>query len=566
MQTIPGVGLLGFGFDILGSYDVSSATKAILVPPSGNGSTFTDPFSKKEYSVPNNVTITEGSGDHTQSAQVVATRTRQEFQGTFDAKAGVSGSYRGFSGEFNASFSAESGSENTYWYCMASGRFETWSALLQEVSAPNISKDFADDPDVLAMSKQTNFNNLNRHLFFRVFRKWGTHFIDQVTLGGEFNYLTAADTSYSSDRMQIEANLGLEFESLFVDAAAQSSLKWQQLTRKWVENRRTSWAASGGDTSLLQALNPSPGYEDSFTSAYRSWVASIPAVPAIIGFRLSDLSRLFSGSVGQAISDALNDYLNQGLYLQAEFSRTGFNEPTSYSGLIQVRGHTIPSNLPPQTGGYKEGGAQIAVFDPDTLQLVVDAAAYSGLPDQNDLMWGHLYTSVQGLSDKAYIVALTVYAVHATSGFPTGQMAAWLASYGAAMTNWKKQATVIDGDDDNVNYLFVGQHGTQPGQAIEKFTANSAAGGHSRGYTLTNVSVPLIPPSGGNRQYTIATAATSAGGDGSSRTDAEPAPQAAGMCYWNTGRQQWWNNGDLTCFDGTARICRNGDWVEEGSC
>lgn len=566
MQTLPGAGLLGFGFNILGSYDISSATKAILVPPSGNGSTYTDPFSKRQYIVPNNVVIAEGSGDHTQSAQVVVTRTQREFQSSFAAKAGVSGSYRGFSGEFRAAFSAEAVSESTFWYCLASGRFETWSVLLQEVSSPNISPDFSSDPDVQAMLVQTNFNTTNQHIFFRVFRKWGTHFIDQVTVGGEFSYFTAANTDYSSDRMRVEANLSLEFESLFVDASAKSSLSWDKLSKQWVENRRTSWSASGGDTSLLQAVNPSPNFKDNFEPAYRKWVASITAAPAIIGFRLSDLSQLFSGALEQAVSDALSVYLNQGLYLQAEFSRTGFSDPSSYSGLIQIRNRTVPSNLPPQTPGAMYGGAQIAVFDPDTLQLVVNAAAYNGDYNQNDLMWDHLHASVQGLSDKPYIVALTVYSVLAVSNFPNAQMASWLSSYGAAMFNWKKLATIYCGDDFRVNYLLVGQQGTQPGQAVEKFTANIAAQVGYHSYTLTNLSVPLIPPYGSEGHYTIATATADTNDSAITAEQIQPVGNN-NMCYWDVGWKQWWLPGEETCFDGTARICMpNGRWMLNGNC
>lgn len=105
MDAIPGAGVLGFGFDALGAYDTSSLTQAMLTPVSGDSGTFS--YGGTTYIVPDNVSVAQGTGDSTTGGTAFVAQSQQAFQSYFSEKAGLRGSYRGFSGQFNIFFSTE---------------------------------------------------------------------------------------------------------------------------------------------------------------------------------------------------------------------------------------------------------------------------------------------------------------------------------------------------------------------------------------------------------------------------------------------------------------------------
>ena len=265
---------------------------------------------------------------------------------------------------------------------LATGGFDGWTVLLQESSQQQFSAEFSSDSDVQALQHLNPpvFEG-NEALFYRVFQKWGTHFIDKITVGGIFNYYAAVNSNYSSQQTQISANLSLEYSSLLVDAAAKAKTDWQSLGQTWSSDRLTTWKAFGGDTSLLAGIPPSTSYGENFNEAYQNWVNSIMQNPAPIGFHLSDLSTLFAGELASAISDALTAYTNKGVYAQADFSTftsgTSAPELTNYSEVILFNGANVPNPAAAPAGTDDVVGmAQLAVFDSTTLEMLVNTGAY----------------------------------------------------------------------------------------------------------------------------------------------------------------------------------------------
>lgn len=482
---IPGASQLGFGFDILGRYNVSSLTQSILTPVSGKSSTFT--YGGVTYSVPDNVSVAQGTGDNTTAGTAFVAQSRQAFQTYFSEKAGLSGSYRGFSAEFDIFFATQAQSETMYWYGLVEGSYDAWVVTLDAVE---LFANFTSDPDVekLMSLDPPVFNTQNADVFFRVFEKWGTHYVSQVTMGGGIDYVSAVETSFSSSETQISANLQLEYNAVFVDVAAKSQTDWGQLGEEWSQDRTATISATGGDTSLLNALDPT--YGSNFSQAFQNWNKSIMTTPQIVGFGLRDISKLFSGDLAAATEDALSAYTNSGVYAQAQFvpAHPGF----ARSGLIELGGKVVATPTPEPEDD--SGGVLLTVFDGFSLSTLVNTGVWG-----TDLVpadkWDPLYQAVQGLTQQSYIVVLAAFGMYG-SLYPVPNMVTWLNACGAMLEQWRElQQGYASGF--TCNYVLVGQQGLPPGQAFEKFTAD-----HTVPQAFANLSVPLTPPLGSG-PYTL---------------------------------------------------------------
>jgi hypothetical protein len=515
MDNIPGSGILGFGFNVLGTYNMNSVTAMIVNAPSGSNGTYT--FNGTEYNVPQNVSVSPGAGDETTQGQAYVAQSQQEFQSYLAAKAGISGSYQGFKGEFNAAFSQETQSQSVYWYGVVAGSYEALIVLLQNYSSAQLSANFTQDPDVQALLQlqSPQFNPSTQQLFFTVFQKWGTHLVTKVVLGGNINYFSAVNSTFSSDDTTISANLSLEYKAVFVDAAAQASADWKTLGQTWANDRSVSIAATGGNSDLLQAL--APDFDSNFSSIFNQWDQSIMSQPQVINFALTPLNDVFSGALGQAVSDALTAYLNAGVYVQADyFMNSGSAYPNTLNGLIMVGASTMPSS-PPQNGAFCS--AQLVVIDPTTLQPIVNVSG-SLTPSQigsnyaaaYDLIWTPFLKAAQAVTEQSYIVGLSLNGFNVASGFPAEEFATWLQACGATLDNWKNVLNQYCGNDYFVSYAFVGQQGLLPGGALEKFNSDltayssSQAEAKSYGDCFANVTAPLIQTGSGS--YSIAVPAT----------------------------------------------------------
>src|SRR5260370_1861646 len=85
---------------------------------------------------------------------------------------------------------------------------------------------------------------LNQEQFFTVFRKFGTHFVAQVTLGGSLYYYLAVEKSYTQNETQVEANVTLEYKAVFTSSKATASAEWQTLGQTWADSRIVAGSAS----------------------------------------------------------------------------------------------------------------------------------------------------------------------------------------------------------------------------------------------------------------------------------------------------------------------------------
>ena len=492
MDQVQGAGLLGFGMNVVSMTPRSAVTAAVVTPVSGDAGTYT--YSGVEYVVPENVAVVPGFGDETTSGSVIVGNTRSEFQSKLSAQLGVTGSYNAFSGSFNFAFANESKSESQYSFAVVQGNYEAYTLLLQQDAGSALDAAFVSDPDVLAIQAATAFDPSDPGPFYRVFEKWGTHYVNQVAMGANLQYYAAVASTYSSSEQTIGSNLQLEYNAVFVSAGATASADWNQLGQGWTNDRSVSIVATGGSTELFSALAPT--FDDNFNSQFEQWRQSIAGNLGVQRYGVRDMSTLFSGQAAQAVSDALALYLSYGLEGRAAFDWTG-DGPTGESTLITING--VQQQATAASAAQSYGGIQFVAADPSSLAVLANTTAYAVSWSDYGSAWAAVQAAADALTVSDYYVILTVFA--ATNGlcFPPATSAMWLQTCGASLEAMQTASQYYCGEDYRIAYALVGQQNMPSGQAVETFVMNTEANQQpvEGGYFYADACAPLAPNAAG---------------------------------------------------------------------
>jgi hypothetical protein len=499
MGTLPETDQLGLGFNILGEYSGDSTLPRIVELPTVIGRQ--SAYGGVTYDVPKGIEVVQGQGSlhPTLTGSAMAFESRREVQSHFAAKAGVKGTYGGFSGAVEATFGSDSSVNESSWYVLLEAILELYHMSL---SSFTLASDFSTDGDVKAMLASSTFDPAKPDVFFQVFSKWGTHVVTKATVGSQIDYVSTVSKSAASDKLSVEAKLNLEYKAVVGDVAANASADWSQLTKTWANARQSHLEATGGDESIMMPAED-PQFNDSFHDLYSNWVKTINANPKMIGFHLTPLSKLpgISGPVGRAIDQAITAYTDNGIYVEARIS------PQDLSGLVQVSG----KNIGQRSYARRSGGAQLVVVDASNLTEVHEHTIYGAEgtwhtatdPNTAAALWAQLFQGTESLTTKDYFCALTVFCFHAAN-YPTGDPAKWLKRCGAKLDAWQDlgQRAPLDW----VAYTFVGKSNSPSGQGQEQFDWDRGPrSGYldSSGTAFASVTTPLVPQTGGG--FTLST-------------------------------------------------------------
>ncbi|MFD0000112.1 MAC/perforin domain-containing protein [Nocardia sp. NPDC127526] len=478
MQLIPGASAIGRGFNILGTYSSRSLMPQIVDLGSDNR-LFEYPPTGLIYAVPENSYPVEST--HTTGSSYVY-KTVEAFQSHFATKAQVSASYGAFSGQFNLAYGNTVNTDQSYYYCGYESDFTAWELNLNSTSQRWLSPDFVEDPDV--QNLPTTFTPQNQERFFAVFRKWGTHLVTQVIVGGSLDYYEAVQTSYSSDLTKINYNVQLEYQAVFTSSKAESQTEWEQLTKTWADSRQVTVSATGGDNSVLNALNP--GYGDSDVGIFDKWSSAVMTNPAVIEFTLKPLTQVFSGDQAAAVSLALEAYTNGAILAYADTDYTpngapGGGQVSTSWGIIANGDVAVPNPAvnPPAPTVVSPGvvapvgGYQIALFDPLTFEQLMVHLYYqtyqpnSLTPDPS--IYQAMMTDLNAVTQKGYIAAVSGFAIDLLN-YPSQDFQHWLLGIGATMQGWKKFVGYPD-KGGSACYIVLGRQGAAPGMALELLKA-----------------------------------------------------------------------------------------------
>ncbi|MCU1643156.1 MAG: hypothetical protein JWN03_3431 [Nocardia sp.] len=474
MSLIPGAGAIGRGFNILGTYSTRSLMPQIVNLGSDSGS-WEYPPSGITYAVPENATPVEYTNT-TGSSYVY--NTIDQFQSHFSQKAGVQTSYGAFSAQFDVAYSQTINTDQSYYYCIYESDFTAWELNLNHTSQQWLTPDFRDDPDVRNLPN--TFTPQNQEQFFAMFRKWGTHFVGQVVVGGSLDYYEAVQTMYSSNQTQVSVNVQLEYKAVFTSTKAESQTEWEELGKSWADSRLVTVNATGGDNSVLNALNP--GYGDSDVGIFDQWSSAVMKNPSVIEFSLRPLNVLFSGDQAAAVAAALEAYTNGAILSYAATDYTpggapgGGNVSTTW-GII-ANGNVaiaIPAVEPPPPTvvgpgqAAPVGGYQLALYDPLTFeQLMVHLYYQTYLPNTltpDPSIYKAMMADLNAVNRSGYVAAVSGFGIDLLN-YPSQDFQHWLLSIGATMQGWKKFIG-YNNKGGSACYIVLGRQGAAPGFALE---------------------------------------------------------------------------------------------------
>ena len=476
MSQIPGTGILGSGFNILGEYGPSSATSRIFRLGKLDAKKYTYQPTGIVYEVPENASVVSNT---TSGGSAYTFSDRTQLQGHFSEKAGAKFTAGGFSGEVNAGYSQASENDQSFYYGLYEAYYNGWDMHLDHQSSDWVSTDFTDDPDVKNLPD--SFTPQNQDAFFAVFRKFGTHFVSQVTVGGSFYYFVAVDKSFSSNEETITVDIKLEYNAVFASGSAESKTEWGQLSKHWAESRSVNVQATGGDTSALDGL--APGFDSNDKAAFDGWKDSVMKNPAAIKFTLRPLDVLFSGKKADAVREALDRYMNGAIYATAGSDYTPRRGPGgsnfTTSSMIIVAGQVIAPNPPaPQPPPVKWGeqvlpisGYQVALLSRSGQDVILSRKYYSERPHLADesKIYTKIMADIDQVRESGYICVVCGFGIDLMN-YPSMPFSQWLISCGAAMDGWKSRMG-FTGSPGQASYVCLGRQGLSYGTALESFSS-----------------------------------------------------------------------------------------------
>jgi hypothetical protein len=466
-NTIPGADALGFGFDVVGRYDTTSVTRAVFGHKTERLKEWTFPPTGITYWVPDNTSVfatTATSG----SASVY--ESQQSFQSAVAVSAGASGSYAGFVGEFDFAYSSARESTASYYYGVYEASYQGWQLSLSDHAAEWLNSGFVAEIDKLP----GDFSPATRDEFFRFYRRWGTHYVSNVSLGGSLSYFSAIQKAYSSNETQVTANVKLEYKAVFVSGDVQSKAEWNELGKTWAESRQVKVHATGGDTSVLDALEP--GYGDSKAGVATKWREAVMRNPGIIAIQLSPLSAVAPAEKQEVLELALDAYLNGALLAWGSCERrdgqgpNGSNYVTSGSVIasgIPVLPNPVVTPPNPPDDWSAVAGFRVAILDASTLEPIMAHDYFEPWDVEHEAeIYDAIMKDVSAVSATGYFAVVAGFAI-ARRNLPTAACATWLRSVGAELKAWTGDKYTMSGG--HCSYVCIGKQGLLPGRAVESF-------------------------------------------------------------------------------------------------
>jgi len=416
-NLVPGAELLGYGFNIFGSYDFASATRPLLTL--GSFEDWNAP-NGQVYKLPSQVAI----GGGVSSAASYAFDTAQQFAGHFQSSAGVSGSYGAFSTSFSTSYQSDQRSEQSYCWAMVESKVISW-VLNLAYSSYTIRADVLSDPDFTSLP--SSYDATNAHLFFAFFNKFGTHFISSIDVGGTLYYYFAISRSASYSSNDIRVSASAEYNALIAKVKVEADAQWRRTSSNWTQNRQSHAVTVPAVSNLVGWVDPAVGTYDQ-NNDFANWQTQVTNYPVRSAFRLTPITLLFSGSQATAVQQAYLAYACTRVLVQTAPYKT----PTIIVGGLTV---VPPGGYPANDLGGIEGW-QLVVLDRKTLTIRLNEYYLIGdyfylARTWPDAMYNKMVSDIQPFMEAGRYVLLAATAGIDTGASPTNEFYGVLKSFGA---------------------------------------------------------------------------------------------------------------------------------------
>ncbi|KAM9457729.1 perforin-1-like [Clarias gariepinus] len=179
---------------------------------------------------------------------------------------------------------------------------------------PELRKEFRKLPN--------SYNRKTKHIYFNLIRKFGTHYIRQVTLGGEVRSVTSIKECQASlQGLSVdEVKMCLDMETTASKGPAANIQNKSYHCRQARQRRlnRRSFASSFRDRESTVIGGRTENVDLLFSSktdpnAYKWWISSLPAQPDVISYKLEPLHKLQrkKKTIRENLRKAIKDYILQ---------------------------------------------------------------------------------------------------------------------------------------------------------------------------------------------------------------------------------------------------------------
>jgi hypothetical protein len=361
LNLLPGAAGLGFGFNVVTADSPSDLRFQIVELDETHGTTVSE--YGIDYLLPANVALMSHS---TNSLKFHSFTSESQYSEYMSASTSASGSGWGFSAQFSASYSSLSEGDETNFYGLVQASSQLWRTQLKSVTGNSLVNDF-----VTALQKlPTLFDADSQMQYFAFFDAWGTHIVNQNTVGGSLEYLVTSDYSSQLSKQSAAASMEAEYNSLFVDVDVKAQADWNSMASSWIATRKAELTAVGGTPGVLAGLvgpsDPEWNPGNNMVTVVKDWTASLPTNPDITSIELTPIANVLINygstlaeqqrfqSLSKELNTALAVYLSSsiGVVNTSEFTQeSGQNYPilTSTSTVIYVGENPVQPSIPPSS-------------------------------------------------------------------------------------------------------------------------------------------------------------------------------------------------------------------------
>jgi hypothetical protein len=476
-QMIPGAtDVLGWGFNIFGQCTIKSKSRQLL-DLTKDGVRFD---SKLNYDVPNSISPSSAKEWHGKNTVCKST---SEVRSSFQSDTNVNGSYGAFSGEVNAHYSKTQMNNTENEYSVYKGLKSSYTLTIKNAASSLISESVLGDPDFtdLMTAAEKGFDPNSPSPFYSFFSKYGTHFINETSMGGRIYYYTSILKTASMNDTEIDVSAKAEYGAAFLTVSAEAEAKWKQVSERWTENRINSIHVIGGDASILAGISRVQR-GDSFNDLFKEWVKSVDDDAVPMQFQLAPISGLFSGKIAESISQAILEFTNSKVFASLNFDKAYLHVLNKVTDL--------PYSALPLDNKEKVFSACITILDRKTAEVVenVAVALDASLPDcinkyQGNSNYVVLFFWAAGIKYPGFVLPV-----------PSTTLSEFIFSAGAGdqfedLLDLKEPPSYVYPGATNDVYIMAGVIGSKRGNGWEDL-GNGRFGGDSPNSTLDLLFIP----------------------------------------------------------------------------
>lgn len=361
--TMPGVGVLGCGYDVFGEYAnaTSIRSRALTLGALTKFNPYNDGDTNHNYQKPASVTLTVSEHGNFSS---ISGSNYIDFSNQLAVKAGLSGSYGFFSGSIQSNFDLSKAGSSHLDFARVTDQYDEWVISLPDTSTDEfkqlLTKDFKADINDSALSPLT------------LFGKYGTHILRSIIVGARADYSVSTQITSTSQKWDCGLYAKVSYNNLVSNVSASIGVYDTNTYRQYLKNSSSTLRVWGGDVRYSNFAGDS--------AVKTKWIESIRSNPVFCDFAPQGLVPIWSFCSSPARRQAVMDAY--GTYAASQGSTLPFNSALPRRCITSIV--TLVGKSPAVPGGYTFLGTDLnqgAGGDYIYLAYKLDSTITNASPD-----------------------------------------------------------------------------------------------------------------------------------------------------------------------------------------